>query len=72
MPNALDWPGRLVVEYNRADFQLRHPPIQLVPDGLRIIECDDNHLLVAIENAEFKLEVTGFDERRDLYVSASR
>jgi len=62
--------GSPLNKYNRADFRLTDESIKLTPEGLTIIKLEDNYLVAEIHDSKFKLEVTGFDPRRDLYVSA--
>lgn len=55
----------------RTDFDLAKLTIA-VPDELagnaKVISATGNHLIVKVLNPEFRINVTGFDERRNLYV----
>ncbi len=62
--------GSPLDKYSSADFRLTDNSIKINREGVTITRCEDNKLLVDIHNSEFKVEVTGFDERRDLYVRA--
>ena len=62
--------GSPLKKYHKADFQVDKKPIELRPEprGVRVLERSENRLLVAIDDADFSLHLTGFDENRDLYV----
>ncbi len=64
--------GSPLKRYSPADFELDKQPVQLESEGLRLDECSENRMLVTVEDRNFGLHVTGFDERRDLYVRAVR
>ena len=36
--------------------------------GVREVTCQDNRMIVDVLTEEFRIEVTGFDENRDVYV----
>jgi hypothetical protein len=42
--------------------------IVVTPQGARVVSRQDNRLELEIEEAEFTVKVTGFDENRDLRV----
>lgn len=54
--------------YRAADFRLDKSPIKLDRKGLDIVEAENNRVLVAIQDKDFSLTVSGFDENRDLVV----
>ena len=62
--------GNPLKRYTKTDFRVDIPPITLDPHpvGMEILECSENRILVRITDPAFGLHVTGFDERRDLYV----
>ena len=64
--------GNPLRKYDQADFDLRRSPIKydMQMSGVSIKSASANRMLVAVERAEFNLEVTGFDPNRDLYVKA--
>jgi len=64
--------GNPLRKYDQADFDLRRSPIKydMQMSGVSIKSASANRMLVAMERAEFNLEVTGFDPNRDLYVKA--
>jgi hypothetical protein len=64
--------GNPIKRYRTADFRVNAAPIKLDPPpmGMDILECTENRILVRIVQHSFGLHVTGFDERRDLYVKA--
>jgi hypothetical protein len=64
--------GNPLRKYNQADFRINQPPIRFdpPPQGVEILEHSDNRVLVAIKELGFGLHLTGFDEKRDLYVRA--
>ena len=61
--------GNPLNKYDPADFRLEDGAIKVQTMGITLIERKDNKLLLEIHALEFKLEVTGFDTRRDLYVN---
>ncbi len=64
--------GNPLRKYDAADFDLSKRPIEISSAaGLNITERDENKLSVIIEESEFRLEVTGFDQRRDVYVKVT-
>ena len=64
--------GNALKKHTSADFSLDQAPIHLEPSasGVEILECKENRLVIAISDKEFGVRVTGFDERRDLYIRA--
>ena len=65
--------GNPIKKYNVADFQVDSPPIRFdpPPEGVEVVECARNRVLAAIREPDFSLHITGFDEKRDLYVRAA-
>lgn len=64
--------GNPLKKYNTADFEMDKEPIRLdpKPKNLDIVRQDENRIVVAVNDPEFALHVTGFDERRQLYIKA--
>lgn len=60
--------GNPLKRYNVADFQLGEAPVEIALSGLRLDECSGNRMVVMLTEADFRLEVTGFDANRDLYL----
>jgi hypothetical protein len=60
--------GSAMSRYRPEDFKLDKAPIKIEKKGLDIIETENNRMLVAVQDADFSLTVTGFDENRDLVV----
>ncbi|MEW6587440.1 MAG: hypothetical protein AB1442_17760, partial [Nitrospirota bacterium] len=58
-------------KYKPADFVIGKEPITIEPRGAEIIEEKDNLIRVRILEEDFHIEVTGFDENRDLRVSVN-
>jgi len=59
--------GNPFQRYSPLDFRMGHS-IRVTPQGARVVSCQDNRLELEIEEAEFTVKVTGFDENRDLRV----
>lgn len=64
--------GNALRMYRQPDFDLGHSPIQYGErmSGITVKRAGSNQMLIAVEQAGFNLEVTGFDPDRDLYVKA--
>ena len=64
--------GNPLRKYHQADFDLGRSPIKydMQMSGVNVKSASANRMLVAVDRAEFNLEVTGFDPNRDLYVKA--
>lgn len=63
--------GNPLRKYHTADFDLGSAPIrQANAKGLVVQSAAENQMLVAVQNPDFYIDVTGFDEERDLYVKA--
>lgn len=60
--------GNPLSKYNRADFQLESMQKQL--NGVSEVLCRDNRLILDLLERDFRVEVTGFDINRDVYVRA--
>jgi hypothetical protein len=63
--------GSSLRKYHTADFRLDRKPIRLEPDGVDLISVKDNKMVLAVRRPEFSLRVSGFDEKRDVYVKVS-
>jgi hypothetical protein len=64
--------GSALRKYHPADFRLDQNPIRIDPKstGLNIVKRETNWLRAEIQQADFRLTVMGFDEKRDLFVNA--
>lgn len=63
--------GNPLRRYNTADFRLNQVPIKLdpAPEGLKVVKREDNRMTLEVLEPDFRITVTGFDMRRDLFVS---
>lgn len=62
--------GNPLKKYNSSDFEVNKFPITLVPapQGLEIVEQQENRIVARVSDPDFRIHVKGFDERRDLFV----
>lgn len=60
--------GNAMSKYRSEDFSLEKAPVKIETKGLVVLETENNRILVAIQDADFNLTVSGFDENRDLVV----
>jgi hypothetical protein len=62
--------GSPLNEWEPEDFQLVYPPLRLdpKPTGLRVLEQGGKRLLLEVQSTQFRIDVVGFDTKRDLYV----
>lgn len=61
--------GNPLRKYDKADFDLNRGPIRLDDqDGIEVVSRGLNRMLLRVLKPDFRLSVTGFDEKRDLYV----
>ena len=60
--------GNPFSHYHPMDFQLTSDVITKAVNGGTITETGNNHLQVTVNQHDFELRVTGFDQRRDLIV----
>jgi len=58
--------GNPLSKYHTADFRLEAMRKRM--PGVREVACRENQLIVDVVDDEFRIEVTGFDENRDVYV----
>ena len=63
--------GNAISRYRPEDFKLDKSPIKTETKGLDILECENNRILVAVQDKDFRLTVNGFDENRDLVIRAT-
>ena len=62
--------GNPLSKYHPADFRLGKGDIRIEDhEGMKIVNQEENRLLVEIHKPEFKLTVAGFDQNRDLFVN---
>ncbi len=62
--------GNPLKKYHPADFDVGKAPIQFEKDGADVTKNEGNELQVKVNQREFRLDVTGFDTDRELYVKA--
>jgi len=62
--------GNPLNKYDPADFELVKTPIFAATEGLEIVRRASNQIVVKVQHPDFRLDVNGFDENRDLYVRA--
>lgn len=60
--------GNPFKKYLPFDFKLDEAPIRVEAERVSISKIDNNKLMLTAESTDFEVEVTGFDERRDLRV----
>ena len=62
--------GNPYKRYSEYDFSLYRHPIQITKVNADCWQTTDNEMDVVAKNADFKVEVSGFDANRDLIVEA--
>jgi hypothetical protein len=66
--------GNPLKKYNPADFKLNDDNsagrLNFERRNVHVIMCDSNHIVLDIKDSDFAFSVSGFDERRQLYVKA--
>ena len=60
--------GSPLKKYVPADFRINEAPIKIENDAAKVVERQNNRLVVNIQKPEFSITVTGFDENRDLFL----
>ncbi|MEY2878028.1 MAG: hypothetical protein RLZZ15_408 [Verrucomicrobiota bacterium] len=62
--------GNALSEWEPEDFQMVYPPLRIDPKpvGLKVIEQGGKRMLLEVQTAPFRIDVVGFDTKRDLYV----
>jgi hypothetical protein len=60
--------GNALRKYRAADFQIDTAPIVIDAKGVDIKRTKGNTVLVAVRQDDFRVSVTGFDDKRQLYV----
>lgn len=62
--------GNPIKRYHSSDFSLEKDPINFQDSmkGITIKNIASNHIVAEIHKPDFQIVVTGFDEKRDLYV----
>lgn len=65
--------GNPLKKYDEADFRIGAGAVKLdpAPQGVHIVSSERNEILASITAPDFRLTVSGFDARRDLYVHVS-
>lgn len=63
--------GNSTSKYHPSDFQLDHSPVRFQDSlqGVSVIGVRNNRMVVNITDPDFQMQVTGFDEKRDLVVN---
>ncbi len=61
--------GSPLKRYSLMDFRLEEPPVRVEVRNIDVLRCRDNELKLKILDRDFLVEVSGFDVRRQLYVS---
>ena len=63
--------GNPIRAWHPADFEVDRAPIVVEPEGeCRVLSLEGNNLIVAMSGSDFRVTVTGFDTKRDLFVRA--
>jgi len=62
--------GNPLTRYNSLDFDLGNQPIKIESSDITILNQKGNFLEFEINSSEFKVNITGFDSERDLFVKA--
>jgi len=60
--------GNPFKKYTTLDFDVGQAPVQIYPEGCRLLLAKQNAVQVEVLRGDFKLTVTGFDPHRDLRV----
>ncbi|HOW17478.1 MAG TPA: hypothetical protein PLC79_00460 [Phycisphaerae bacterium] len=60
--------GSPLARYHPADFDLAAPPTEITLKSAERVAASANRLQVRLTGEDFRIEVTGFDQNRDLYV----
>jgi len=60
--------GHPLKKYDRADFTI--DDLEIDTKGVSEVDRGDNTLRLRVDNGDFRVQVTGFDANRDLYVKA--
>jgi hypothetical protein len=71
---AYDTPiGNPITKYHPFDFDINKPPLNYLDAsyGVTILLAELNHIQVRIIDKDYRLEVSGFDKKRDLFVKVS-
>lgn len=64
--------GSALNRYRVGDFRLGEASVQYQTEGVEVEEVSDNRMAVRIINPQFRVAVTGFDEKRQIYVKVDR
>ena len=60
--------GNPLKKYNKWDFDLSDGSFNISTEGLTISIINENKIEVEVNQNEFKLQITGFDTERDLFI----
>jgi len=64
--------GDPLKRYSVYDFNFENNDLQILESGVNVIHKKENKIYYEIENHEFYVEITGFDENRDLFIKVSK
>lgn len=62
--------GSALRSYSPFDFDVAKAPVKIEQSGMRIISAVGKCIVAVVEDPEFRINVTGFDSNRDLFVDA--
>lgn len=62
--------GNPLKKYRRFDFDFRNDSMKIVKSGAEYVVIDSNEIDLSILNADFNVEICGFDTQRDIYIKA--
>lgn len=60
--------GNPLKKYNKWDFDLNDGSFNIIAEGITINSIYENKIDIQINQKEFKLQITGFDTERDLFI----
>lgn len=65
--------GNALSAWEPEDFQIGYPPLDLNPRpvGIRVLEKGGKRLVFEVQAQQFRLDMIGFDTKRDLYVKVN-
>jgi hypothetical protein len=60
--------GNPFKKYTPLDFEVSRDPIHVRAEGVKLMLCRENTIVIEVVRPDFNLTVNGFDTRRDLRV----
>ena len=60
--------GNPFKKYSKLDFDLSEDVIKIESSGVEILDREGNKVKFGINETDFEIELTGFDQERDLIV----